>query len=41
MYLDNYAGKCGLLGFLEGGGGGGREGKTKPFYHAKTMTRGV
>ena len=38
VYLDNYAGQCGLLGFLEGGGRGG---KIKPFYHAKTTTRGV
>ena len=33
------------LGFSKGqgvgGGGGGRGGKIKPFYHAKTMTRGV
>ena len=35
MYLDNYAGQCGLLGFLEGGGEGGVEARLSHFITQK------
>ena len=40
MYFDNYAGHMrNFTGSVFRGGGGGGEGRVKPFCYAKTMTR--